>query len=71
MAKWFGPKETSDMGVRSWQGWVAVAVLLVCVFGARIIPYVDYGLPDWSRHVASLAVVLIFLPVVYMKYGDD
>ena len=72
MAQWFGPKEPGfELGIRSWQGWVATAIFLVLLIGARFIPFEGFGLPSIAHKVAPLVVVLFFLPILYWKWERD
>jgi hypothetical protein len=72
MAQWFGPKEPGfEMGIRSWQGWVVIAVFLVAMIGTRFLPFDAWGLPRWVRPVTALGLILLFAPLFYFNYERD
>jgi len=72
MAQWFGPREPGfALGIRSWQGWVATALFIALLAGARFTPFAAFGLPAWLGKIAPLGVLLIFLSIVYWKYERD
>lgn len=60
------------LGVASWQGWLAVAVLMAAMWALRHFfrPEI-FGLPHWARIVAPGAVVLAFLAVVWATYDRE
>jgi hypothetical protein len=72
MPKWFGPKTVGyGIGPRSWQGWVATAIVLAVVIGAQFIPYRAVGLPYWTRAVISVAAVVVYVALVCLTYEPD
>ena len=72
MSSWFGPKEPGfELGIRSWQGWLATAVFLIFLVGPRFINFAAFGLPSWSGTVIRIGAALIFLPLVYLTYDRD
>lgn len=72
MTPWFGPKRKYDTGVASWQGWLATLVFLLVQAADRIwFKPAELGLPPWSRAVFAVAVLVVFLAVVYFTYDRD
>ena len=58
-------------GPRSWQGWLATAILLVIVIGSRFVKPESFGLPGWSRLALIGVVVTAYLLLVCFTYKDD
>jgi len=71
MARWFGPKNAGLSGVRSWQGWLATAIVLAVVLAMPFVKVETWGLPQWAKPAIIFAVVLCYLVLVFAKYGDD
>ena len=72
MAQWFGPKEPGfELGIRTWQGWLATVVFIALLVGVRFIPFQILGFPLWAKNVVPGAVVVIFLSLVFWKWERD
>ena len=70
---WFGPK-SSGIGVSpaSWQGWLATLLFLLVLFGVKFFfrPQ-DFGFPDWSRAAAIGSLVVGFVLLTFLTYGEN
>ena len=72
MAQWFGPKLVGyGVGPRSWQGWLATAIVLAVVIGSRFIPYAALGWPHWVKPAIPGVAILIYLGLTYLTYEPD
>jgi hypothetical protein len=72
MARWFGPKEIGyGVGPRSWQGWLATAVLLMVIVASRFVHFETFGLPNWTRAALIGAAVLGYLALTFFTYEGD
>ncbi|HVW72979.1 MAG TPA: hypothetical protein VHC39_05030 [Rhizomicrobium sp.] len=72
MTPWFGPKRKYDTGIASWQGGLATLIFLLVLAANRIwFKPAELGLPPWSRLASAMAVVAVFLMVVYFTYDRE
>ena len=70
---WFGPKRIGyGIGPRSWQGWLATAVVLGGVLSIAGWFHPDrFGLPLWTKPGAVIALGLAYLALVGAAYDPD
>ena len=72
MPRWFGPKLYGyGVAPRSWQGWLATAILIAALPGSRFIQWEAFGLPHWSRAVFVLLAVFAYLGLAMATYQSD
>ena len=73
MPQWFGPKRVGyGIGPRSWQGWLACALLAGALLGLGVLFHPDaLGLPRWTLPAAMGVAAIAFLVLTYATYEDD
>ena len=70
---WFGPKAVGyGMGPTSWQGWLATLTVIAAVAGLRFFFHPQaLGLPAWSKPAATAGIVIPYLLLAFLTYGND
>ena len=73
MTQWFGPKRIGyGIGPRSWQGWLATALLVAAIAGVDIYFRASFpGLPHWTKAAATGGLLLAFMILIYFTYEKD
>jgi hypothetical protein len=70
--QWFGPKEPGfELGVRTWQGWVAIATFLIFMIGPNFVDFHALGLPHWVEPAIRISAILIFVSLFLLTYRRD
>lgn len=60
-----------ELGVRTWQGWVAVALFILLMIGPKFVDFQAFGLPQWIGAAIRACTLIIFIPVFWKTYQND
>ena len=64
VVQWFGPKVPGfELGVRTWQGWLATAIFLALMIIPHVVEFHTLGLPGWTGGAIRIAALLFFVPL--------